>query len=130
MWFAEGDSPRLDRLSARYRVTAPCRLVVDGGWLRRSSEVDATVVDLSVDGASVVVAEPGSPFEVGQGLGFSVEGCEGRVVVRHAEPTADGVLLGLRFLERSEALEQVVFSLIAAKRGEDGELEDYWAGAE
>lgn len=98
-------------------------------WTRPRPAV-AEVIDLSVGGALLLAPanpdiRPSSVIEMESG------GARGRVEVRHVHQSLDPEqhYYGVLFLHLQPELRQRLFDVVAAERGDRGELEDIWRSA-
>jgi hypothetical protein len=96
----------------------------------REKPAPAEVIDLSVDGALVL-----GPFDrnVRRGSVVPIEhaGARGLVQVRHVHDAPDPKLrfYGVQFVHLQPELRSLVHDLVAARRGDGGQIEQVWSKA-
>ncbi|MGK2947610.1 MAG: PilZ domain-containing protein [Acidimicrobiales bacterium] len=97
-------------------------------WRSRRSPVDAAaeVVDLSVSGARVAVADD-EPLAAGVLVGIGLDGCAGMAAVRRVEAGSNGrSIYGIEFKDLDPALRERLGQLA---RADQGELASQWQRA-
>lgn len=127
------EEPKIKRLSERYSVEVDCRLVAKtrSGLLRRQREVevDATLLDLSVNGGALVTDHPIDDLTPGMRLTLIVDGCAGLIAVRRVLDVDGEQRVGVEFINLCDELEAALYEYIRQSRGNERSLENYWSGA-
>jgi hypothetical protein len=140
------DDWRRQRLTNRHPVCLPCRVVLPAKGLRlrrRPEALDAQLVELSVDGATVSIPVTGHQTRSNPkgAIEIEIEGYRGRARIRSVRRITGEVrespdpvggqylLLGLELASMSPDLRERLFAEIEEQRGGGASLQARWETA-
>lgn len=122
LWDTGEASVPTERAAARFDFAVPMTVELSNGWLRNADRVDAFLVDLSADGAALVM--PADPrLRIKKRYRVNIDDHAGIIEVRNITELIDSqIRVGVAFKSLGLELQELIVDSVASARSESSRL--------